>query len=158
MIYEALTAFTEIGVGIAGFSSIVVTLGRSGLTADVKRGFTILWFQCIAIMLFSLVPFWLKSSMDDIETFVVASKIFAVYLLIVVPIAMYAAFKVSGLRPPVSGIPAIALQPTLLLVNAFFVKSDWLYMLVLFLGVVFAFIIFFTMVLSLWSSHPGPNA
>jgi hypothetical protein len=38
-----LTSFIEVGIGIAGFSSIVVALSRNAITEDMKIAFLQIW-------------------------------------------------------------------------------------------------------------------
>ena len=59
---EALTSIIEVGIGIAGFSSIVVTLSRNHLTEDIKTAFRQIWLQSGIIISFSAIPLILSTT------------------------------------------------------------------------------------------------
>ncbi len=149
---EAILAYVGIGIGIAGFSSIVVTLGHDRLNGAIRGTFTAIWFQCIGIMLFSLVPiFFVSAGYDELEAFTFSSRLFFVYLLIVMPLSTVIAKKIGSEKlPPWTVI--VSVQPLLLAVNGWFVESIWLYMMSLFTAVIFAFGNFYFIVNQLWAS------
>jgi hypothetical protein len=59
---EALTSIIEVGIGIAGFSSIVVTLSRNHLTEEIKTAFRQIWLQSGIIISFSAIPLILATA------------------------------------------------------------------------------------------------
>ena len=59
---EILTSMIEVGIGIAGFSSIVVTLARNSIGESVKITFLQIWIQSAAIILFSSIPLVLATT------------------------------------------------------------------------------------------------
>jgi len=149
---EAILAYVGIGIGIAGFSSIVVTLGHERLNGSIRAIFTAIWLQCIGIMLFSLVPiYFVSAGFNEHEAFVYSSRLFFVYLAVVMPLSTVIAKRIGDEKiSPWTAI--ISIQPLILAVNGWFVESIWLYMVALFTAVIFAFGNFYFIVNQLWAS------
>jgi hypothetical protein len=154
---EVLTAFIEVAIGIAGFSSIVVVLSRDRLTVEAKGVFSQLWMQSFGIIMFSALPLVLVGQMSDDPNwaYVTSSLAFACYLIVALPIAVYARRRITGepLRP--SAWPLLSMLPILSLINYFIVGEAWLYIGVLALGITIAFASFYRMVIGLFSNESG---
>ena len=78
-----LTSFIEVGIGIAGFSSIVAALSRNLITDDMKITFLQIWTQSGAIIGFSATPLLLGSTnLDGDLVYVLSSYLYGSFLTI----------------------------------------------------------------------------
>jgi hypothetical protein len=144
---EALTSIIEVGIGIAGFSSIVVTLSRNHLTEEIKTAFRQIWLQSGIIITFSAIPLILSTTDVKPESiYVIASY-------------MYGAAMVLGLifgpaRKRFRSHPIlliVTLFPLLHFYNAVYLGQAWPYLCILLAGIVMAFLSFYQLIQYLWN-------
>jgi hypothetical protein len=144
---EALTSIIEVGIGIAGFSSIVVTLSRNHLTEEIKTAFRQIWLQSGIIISFSAIPLILATT--DVESgsiYVIASFLYG--------IAMVFGLIFGPARKRFRAHPIlliVTIFPLLLFYNAIYLGQAWPYLCILLAGIVMAFLSFYQLIQYLWS-------
>ena len=147
MLTDILTSLIEVGIGIAGFSSIVVTLSRHSVTTEMKQVFVQLWIQSAGIIIFSAVPLLLAvANFGPDKVYTVASYLYGAFLAIAIPSALY----LQRSFIPKTAYVALAF-PVAVLANGVFFGEAWLYILILILGALGAFIAFFRLIQLVWS-------
>ena len=149
---DLLGSFIEVGIGIAGFSSIVVALSRSVITEDVKLAFLQLWIQSVAIILFSSLPLLLNSAGVASEyIYVVASALYGTYLTLVF------IFTPTRKRFRKHRILMVGFTfPVFLFVNAALLGVSWIYLAVILGGISIAFLSFYQLIKLTWATGAEP--
>lgn len=145
---ELLSNFIEVGIGIAGFSSIVVALSRHVISDQVKLAFLQLWIQSGAIIVFSSLPLLLGTAgVRDNLTYVIASASYGIYLTCV--------FIFTPARKRFRSHPILLvglLFPAICFANAYYLGSSWPYLSVILGGILIAFISFYQLIKMTWAS------
>ncbi len=150
MLGEAvLTSFIEVGIGIAGFSSIVVALSRSTISEEMKIAFLQIWTQSGAIIVFSGIPLILEAAqVDRALLYVISSYIYGVFLALVMVL--------GPMRKRIKTHPILIIAysfPVIVLFNAVFLGQAWPYLLILLGGIFLAFLSFYQLILDMWSNE-----
>ena len=145
-----LTSFIEVGIGIAGFSSIVVALSRSAITEDMKIAFLQIWIQSGAIIIFSAIPLILEATQIDRDlVYVISSYFYGVFLTMVMIF--------GPMRKRLKAHPILIiglLFPLIVLFNAVFLWQAWPYLLILLGGIFIAFLSFYQLIKEMWTNEP----
>lgn len=146
---DLLSSFIEVGIGIAGFSSVVVALSRQVITPEVKLAFLQLWIQSAAVIFFSALPLLLSTSgVQQALIYVVASYAYGVYLLIVF------LFTPARKRLLQHRILLIGLLfPVIVFLNAIYLGAAWPYLCVILGGIFVAFVSFYQLIKMTWASN-----
>lgn len=146
-----LTSFIEVGIGIAGFSSIVVALSRSAITEDMKIAFLQIWIQSGAIITFSAIPLLLEATQIDRDSvYVISSYFYGVFLTVVMIFGpMRKRFKAHPIL--IVGL----LLPFVVLFNAISLGQAWPYLLALLAGIFIAFLSFYQLISEMWNNDSG---
>jgi hypothetical protein len=143
-----LTSIIEVGIGIAGFSSIVVTLTRSTITDKVKVAFLQIWIQSAAIILFSAIPLLLGTTeVDPPNIYVISSFLYGFFLVIIMTF--------GPMRKRLKDHPILMIGytfPVIVLANAVFFGLAWPYISILLAGILLAFLSFYQLITNMWSS------
>jgi hypothetical protein len=141
-----LTSFIEVGIGIAGFSSIVVALSRNAITEDMKIAFLQIWIQSGAIIIFSAIPLILEATQIYRElVYVASSDLYGVFLTLVM------IFGPIRKRLKAHPILMVGLSfPIIVLLNAAFLGQAWPYLLILLAGIFIAFLSFYQLIREMW--------
>ena len=146
-----LTSFIEVGIGIAGFSSIVVALSRSVISEYMKVAFLQIWIQSGAIIIFSATPLLLEATNLDRELlYVVSSYLYGAFLTIVM---IFGPVKKRFRAHPI--LMVTLLFPIIVLLNAVYLGRAWPYLLVLLAGVFTAFLSFYQKIREMWANDSG---
>jgi 4-hydroxybenzoate polyprenyltransferase len=142
-----LTSFIEVGIGIAGFSSIVVALSRSTISEDMKVAFLQIWIQSGAIIIFSAVPLLLEATRLDRELlYVISSYLYGTFLLVVI---VFGPIRKRFRAHPI--LLVTLLFPITVLFNAIYLGQAWPYLSVLLAGIFIAFLSFYQLIRDMWS-------
>ena len=147
---DVLVAFIEVAIGIAGFSSIVVVLSKDRLSTEAKGVFSQLWMQSFGIIMFATLPLVLIGQYPDDphRAYINSSLVFGCYLVVILPLALYARTRISGAPPNLKLLPLFMIQPGFALLNFFVIGQPWVYIALLVWGITIAFISFYLMVVS----------
>ena len=144
-----LTSFIEVGIGIAGFSSIVVTLTRTTITDKVKVAFLQIWIQSAAIIFFSAIPLLLDTTqLDPQYNYVISSYLYGFFLVL--------AMIFGPVRKRFKDHPILMvglLFPIIVLANAIFIGVAWPYISILLAGILLAFLSFYQLIRNMWSGN-----
>ena len=143
-----LTSFIEVGIGIAGFSSIVVTLTRSTITDKVSATFLQIWIQSAAIICFSAIPLLLDTtSVEPQNIYVISSFLYGCFLTLIMIF--------GPLRKRFKDHPILIVGlsfPIIVLGNAIFYGLAWPYISILLAGIMLAFLSFYQLITNMWSN------
>jgi len=144
---ELLSSFIEVGIGIAGFSSVVAAISRQNINEKMRLAFIQLWIQSAGIIMFSTIPLLLFSSgISEINAYVIGSYFYATWLAIVIFFSpVRRRFK---LHPT---LLVITINPIIALFNAVYLMQVWPYLSLILLGIAFAFITFFELIREMWA-------
>ena len=149
---ELLTSFIEVGIGIAGFSSIVVALSRQVISDEVKLAFLQLWIQSGAVIIFSSLPFLLGAAgMGDHLIYVVSSVAYGTYLTCI--------FLFTPARKRFRTHPILMiglLFPIVCFLNAIYLGQAWPYLAVILGGISIAFLSFYQLIKLTWANDAAP--
>ena len=144
-----LTSIIEVGIGIAGFSSIVVTLTRTTITEKIKVTFLQIWMQSAAIIFFSALPLLLGTTeLDPHYIYVISSFLYGLFLAVIMVF--------GPMRKRLKDHPILMITysfPVIVLANAIFFGLAWPYISILLAGVLIAFLSFYQLITNLWSSN-----
>jgi len=156
---DILTSLIEVGIGIAGFSSIVVTLARDSITPRIKLVFLQLWIQSAGIITFGALPLLLHAAEIQTESiFTIASFVYGPFLAVAIPVAMYLQREFMDRSAQRIGFGAIAITfPAIVITNALFYGYAWPYIAVLMGGVLSAFLGFFSLISQMWLENEEPK-
>jgi len=144
-----LTSIIEVGIGIAGFSSIVVTLTRTTITENIKITFLQIWIQSAAIIFFSAIPLLLYTTqLDPHYIYVISSFLYGLFLAYTVA---FGPVRKRFKDHPILMI--VLLFPVIIFANAIFFGLAWPYISILLAGVLIAFLSFYQLITNLWSSN-----
>jgi hypothetical protein len=144
-----LTSFIEVGIGIAGFSSIVVALSRSAITEDMKIAFLQIWIQSGAIITFGAIPLILEATQIDRELIYVASSY--LYAAFLTTVMIFGPMRKRLKAHPILMIGL--LFPLIVLFNAVFLGQAWPYLLILLAGIFIAFLSFYQLIREMWTNE-----
>ncbi len=151
---EVLTSIIEVGIGIAGFSSIIVTLSRYKMTEQIKMAFRQLWLQSGVIITFSAIPLIMATTRIDPDSIYV----YCSYLYFVILVVGFTFGPVAKRYRQHPILLIVLLFPVLILTNALFLGEAWPYLAVLLAGVLVAFLSFFQMIQYLWNQDQDSKA
>lgn len=146
---EVLTSIIEVGIGIAGFSSIVVTLSRQTITEDIKVAFRQIWLQSGVIITFSAIPLILATAdIDPASIYIVSSWLYGCFLVF--------GFVFGPVRKRFRQHPVLMIVitfPILIFFNALYLGDAWPYLTILLAGIVMAFLSFYQLIQYMWRQN-----
>ena len=144
---ELLTSFIEVGIGIAGFSSVIAAISRERLTENMRLAFMQLWLQSAALIIFCSIPLLANSAgLDDQTAYIIGSYFYTAWISGVI---LFSPLRVRFKTNPVMmfGISF----PFIGLFNAVYLQTAWLYLLLILLGITVAFRTFYELLRDMWA-------
>lgn len=163
--WETLDSILEVGIGIAGFSGVVVAFGRGEWSTRAIHLLPTLLDLSFVVIVLSFIPMiMLSTDMQVSSVWRASSTLTALYIAAVLP---YRAMRMRRLgleRTGLSRYLGVGLNSLALLLsfaNIFWIQAPWPHLVSLVLMLVLAFGVFSYLVTELWTSpiHPtlGPT-
>ncbi|MEP5567586.1 MAG: hypothetical protein ABJN62_07120 [Halioglobus sp.] len=153
---DLLTVFSELALGVAGFSGVIVALGQKQSAWQLldKLRVSFLLFNALIVVIFSLLPLGLASAnMDTTYIWLYSSLLFVLmfahmpfsFRIFVKSANKYDGFKSAKLHYLNMGIQIVAV--VLLLLNVSYFREAWPHVLSLGLILLLTFIVFFELLI-----------
>jgi hypothetical protein len=158
-----LSGAIEVGVGVAGFTGVIVALASSrGRKDTLTPLFQTLLFVAIATVMFAFLPYLaMQLGLSDSLLWMVCSGVYIIYLPIILLIRFKQSSKFS-VETPTEYIMARRVLSTfgfgmltigaLQVLNLFLFQTHWPYLLLVIFYVFFALSTFAVITLMLWNS------
>lgn len=158
MVLETLDSILEVGIGIAGFSGVIIAFGRGEWSARAMHLLPTLLDLAFVVIVLSFVPMILLSTeIPHALIWKITSALTATYIAVVVPYRL-TRMKQLGLAPSSRGLGLLmnAFVFGLSLCNLLWLTSEWPHLVALVTMLVLAFGVFSFLVAELWTT-PGDS-
>ena len=159
LVLEVLDSILEVGIGIAGFSGVIIAFGRGQWSSRVMLLLPTLLDLAFVVIVLAFVPMILLSAkIPHALIWQITSGFTAMYIAVIVPYRL-ARMKQLGLVPSNRGLALLvnAFIFGLSLSNLLWLRSEWPHLVALVSMLVLAFGVFSFLVAELWTVPATSN-
>lgn len=144
-----------VGISIAGFTGIVVSITRPGkISAREKISVSILLLSSIATVTLGFLPMiFLNAGVNERLTWTISSTLWLIYFVGIVTYRVWE-FRDSSAAMPgwvAAGLVFLGVVALLQVANAIVIRASWPYLILVVGYVIYAFLVFAYLLWNLWT-------